>query len=311
MVDTVPSVGRGRNRPRSRSYARRCGLVAVHADGRGSIMEVAGRGERAFSGPDASTRGSCRHGPSDRSRLPAGVGRPLREARAAPRRRRATRSSPGSSRRRSRSTSATRRSTISTWRGGGSARSSPGRITSRGSTRRSRRSTGSARGRTSCSSGGPWASPRRATSTAGSDRRRRSCIEALGSGRLERVEPPSRARPLPSDELRASLEQVARWDAAAWFAHREKYIGTYGPLPLLPPDCLNAVVLQATLGHAGGITFGLSAAAEHSVRSASEFEEHARTVAELLGRRTLQSRSVFLGGGDVLRRPAGGGGGVP
>ena len=129
-------------------------------------------------------------------------------------------------------------------------------------------------------------------------------LEALGSGRLERVEPPSRARPLPSDELRGFLEQVARWDAAAWCAHREKSIGTYGPLPLLPPDCLNAVVLQATLGHAGGITFGLSAAAEHSVRSASEFEEHARTVAELLGRRTLQSRSVFLGGGDVLRRPA-------
>ncbi len=41
------------------------------------------------------------------------------------------------------------------------------------------------------------------------------------------------------------------------------------------------------------------------MRAASEFEEHARTVAELLGRRTLQSRSVFLGGGDVLRRPSG------
>ncbi|MBV8677577.1 MAG: radical SAM protein [Planctomycetaceae bacterium] len=129
-------------------------------------------------------------------------------------------------------------------------------------------------------------------------------LEALGSRRLERVEPPSRARPLPPDELRASLEQVARWDAAAWCAHRERYLGTYGPLPLLPPDCLNAVVLQATLGHAGGSTFGLSAVAEHSVRSASEFEEHARTVAELLGRRTLQSRSIFLGGGDVLRRPS-------
>ncbi len=73
---------------------------------------------------------------------------------------------------------------------------------------------------------------------------------------------------------------------------------------MLPPDCQNAVVLQATLGHAEGITFGRAPATEHSVRSAWEFAEHVRTVADLLGRRVLQCRAVFLGGGDVLRRPA-------
>jgi hypothetical protein len=129
-------------------------------------------------------------------------------------------------------------------------------------------------------------------------------LDALGEGRLERVEPPEgKARPLSSDALREMLERAARWDAAAWFAHRERYVGTYGPLPFLPPDCPNAVILQATLGHAWGVSFGRGAAAEHYVRSANEFEEHARTVAELLGGRLSQCRAVFLGGSDVLRRP--------
>ena len=114
------------------------------------------------------------------------------------------------------------------------------------------------------------------------------------------------ARPSRStdDELREFLERISRWDAAAWFAHRERYTGTYGPLPFLPPECQNAVVLQATLGHAGGRTFGLSPAAEPYVRSADEFSQHAREVAGLWGRRLLQSRLIFLAGGDVLYQPA-------
>ena len=73
--------------------------------------------------------------------------------------------------------------------------------------------------------------------------------------------------------------------------------------PVPPPDCQNAVILQATLGHADGLTFGGAPAAEHYVRSASEFQEHVRAVSRLLGRRILQCRGVFLGGSDVLRRP--------
>ena len=129
-------------------------------------------------------------------------------------------------------------------------------------------------------------------------------IDDLGAGRLRRVEPPANATPLSSDALRAFLERIARWDAAAWFAHREAYLATYGPLPFLPPDCQNAVILQATLGHADGLTFGGAPAAEHYVRSASEFQEHVQAVSRLLGRRILQCRGVFLGGSDVLRRPA-------
>ncbi len=128
-------------------------------------------------------------------------------------------------------------------------------------------------------------------------------LDDLGAGRLERLEPPVHAFSLSTDALRAFLERVARWDAAAWFAHREEYLATYGPLPFLPPDGQNAVILQATLGHADRLTFGGAPAAEHYVRSASEFQEHVRAVSRLLGRRILQCRGVFLGGSDVLRQP--------
>src|SRR5262249_31050581 len=76
------------------------------------------------------------------------------------------------------------------------------------------------------------------------------------------------------------------------------------PLPFLPPECQNAVVIQATLGHAEGQTFGLSAAAEPYVRRGDEFERHVRDVAALWGRRLLQSRLIFLAGDDVLHQPA-------
>lgn len=129
-------------------------------------------------------------------------------------------------------------------------------------------------------------------------------ISALDAGRLGRVEPPAeKAGSISNDELRAFLETVARWDAAAWFSHRETYLETYGPLPFLPPDCPSPVILQATLGHAGGRAFGNAPAAEHYVRSVAEFASHARAVAGLLGRRVDQCKAVFLGGGDVLRRP--------
>lgn len=127
----------------------------------------------------------------------------------------------------------------------------------------------------------------------------------LTDGRFRRQEPPDgKAQPLGNEDLRDFLERIARWDAAAWFAHRERYTGTYGPLPFLPPECQNAVVLQATLGHAEGRTFGLSAPAEAYVRSPEEFAQHVREVAALWGRRLLQSRQIFLAGDDVLRQPA-------
>lgn len=129
-------------------------------------------------------------------------------------------------------------------------------------------------------------------------------LAALGSGGLESSPPPAETCPLAPESLRELLERVVRWDAAAWFAQREIYLGTYGPLPFLPPDAHQAVVLQATLGHPGGVAFGGAAPADHYVRSVTEFAEHARTVSKLLGRRVAQNRNVFLAGSDVLRQPA-------
>jgi hypothetical protein len=128
-------------------------------------------------------------------------------------------------------------------------------------------------------------------------------IESIIGSRLDRREPPAGIPPLTTEALVDFLERIAAWDADAWFAHRERYLSTYGPLPFVPPDCQNAVILQATLGHAGGIGFGGSPVAEHYVRSAAEFEAHCRDVAKLLGRRLAQCRTVFLAGADVLRQP--------
>jgi hypothetical protein len=127
-------------------------------------------------------------------------------------------------------------------------------------------------------------------------------LDALGAGRLTRRASPEPTLALSDAELHDALDRVARWDAAAWFAHRKSYLGIYAALPLLPPNCQGAVVLQATLGHAGGIAFGGGAAAGHAVRSPDEFAAHARAVQHLLGRRFEQCRTAFLAGSDVLRQ---------
>ena len=127
----------------------------------------------------------------------------------------------------------------------------------------------------------------------------------LDAGRYERLDPPPTARPLALEDLRAFLEAATRWDAAAWFAHRARYLDTYGPLPLplLPPDCTNPLVLQATLGDESGRTFGSAPACRFHARTPTEFATHTGDVAKLFGRRIVQCRQVFLAGADALRRP--------
>jgi hypothetical protein len=127
---------------------------------------------------------------------------------------------------------------------------------------------------------------------------------SLGTDTLRRIEPASpKAQPLEAKDLRAFLERIGSWDSAAWLAHRERYQRTYGPLPFLPPECQNAVVLQATLGHAAGIAFGGASANEARSRSVTEFAQHTKDVAALWGQRLLQSRILFLAGSDVLHQP--------
>lgn len=128
--------------------------------------------------------------------------------------------------------------------------------------------------------------------------------DGLATGRLEPVAPAAPAVAIDPGDLRAMLDRIGGWDAAAWFRQREAYVAAYGPLPFLPPSCPSPIVLQATVGHATGWGFGGGETAEPWTRSVAEFESHARAVAALLGRRAAQARGLVLAGGDLLRRPA-------
>ncbi len=124
--------------------------------------------------------------------------------------------------------------------------------------------------------------------------------ERIDSG-LARLDPPEGSTPLTSEQVRDLLDRVAHWDAAAWFAHRERYVAAYGPLPFLPPETASPLVLQATLGHARGPGFGGEPHAEYYERSPAELRDHARDVVRILGRQILQCRRIFLAGADFPR----------
>ena len=129
-------------------------------------------------------------------------------------------------------------------------------------------------------------------------------IGAINADSLARIEPATaRAQAVEVADLRAFLERVASWDSAAWMRHRERYGQTYGPLPFLPPECQNAVMVQATISAATSGSFGFTSGCTTMVRSIAQFAEHIDNVAALWGRRLLQSRTLFLGDIDVLQQP--------
>jgi hypothetical protein len=130
-------------------------------------------------------------------------------------------------------------------------------------------------------------------------------LAVLKAATLGRIEPTSaKAQALSPEDLRELLERIGSWDSGAWLAHRQRYQEAYGPLPFLPPESQNAVVLQATLGHAMGVAFGGASPSAAYTRSLPEFAQHTKDVAALWGRRLLQCRIVFLAGSDVLHQPA-------
>lgn len=126
---------------------------------------------------------------------------------------------------------------------------------------------------------------------------------SIDAGTSQILAPPSTSSALEISELRDMIDQIGRWDADAWFSHREKYLNAYGALPFIPPDCQHAAILQATLGHHLGVAFGNGRPAEHYVRTTAEFAKHVDDVANLLGRRAEQCRNIFLAGADVLSQP--------
>jgi hypothetical protein len=139
------------------------------------------------------------------------------------------------------------------------------------------------------------------------ERVRSTAIDLLAgpiATKFERVEPASpKAQPMTATELGEFLERIRSWDSAAWLAHHERYRQTYGPLPFLPPECQNAVVLQAMLGCGSRGGFGSAAAGQARSRSSSDFAQHLDDVAAIWGQRLLQSHLLFLAGSDVLHQP--------
>jgi hypothetical protein len=128
----------------------------------------------------------------------------------------------------------------------------------------------------------------------------------LDEGRGLRLDPPDdKARPIADAELREFLGRIAAWDALAWSDFESRYRRAYGPLAFVPPDCPNALVLQATTGDRDGRAFAAGPVHDYSVRDPDEFGAHVREVAALMGRRLAQARGAFLAGSDVLRLPGG------
>jgi hypothetical protein len=130
-------------------------------------------------------------------------------------------------------------------------------------------------------------------------------LSELAANRLRAEGPPDgRARHLGTADLAAFLKRIADWDEQAWETHRARYAYTYGPLPLLPPDCQHAVILQATVGKAAGSVFGRGDQTVHRIRTPDEFREHLGDVVALIGGRLRQSRLAFLDGSEaILQEP--------
>lgn len=127
----------------------------------------------------------------------------------------------------------------------------------------------------------------------------------IETGRCLRREPPDGlARPLGNGELVEFLARVGRWDSGTWNLLSCRYRTLYD-LPFLPPECQDAVVVQATIEPGSGRSFGV-ARTEGRVwtRNSDGFERHVREVAEIWGERVLQARLVYLADRGVLRRPA-------
>ncbi len=128
-------------------------------------------------------------------------------------------------------------------------------------------------------------------------------VEGLRTGTLQPVPGPDTSRPIPMDALDFFLGRIASWWQDDWDTLREGHAEVYHTYPILPPNALNAVVLQATHGHRLGRAFGGGEMLAPDVLALDDFRGHVVDVKNLLEKRLCQSRSVFLDGPDVLRLP--------
>jgi hypothetical protein len=119
--------------------------------------------------------------------------------------------------------------------------------------------------------------------------------------RLTWLTPPSSVQMLESKELTEFLDRITAWDADAWHVQSEVYAHSYGPLPFLPPEAAQAVLFQATVGRQGWL-FSDRRSDGFDAKSLTSFEDHARTIAALWGRRRAQARWAYLSGSNIWSR---------
>lgn len=103
--------------------------------------------------------------------------------------------------------------------------------------------------------------------------------------------------------LRDRLESEALpWTIDRLLAEEERFLRTYRPIAILPPDRYRSVVLQATEGCTWNRCTFCSFYQGRPFRLASpdDFRRHAAAVRDLLGRDLARRRSIFLADGNAL-----------
>ena len=129
-------------------------------------------------------------------------------------------------------------------------------------------------------------------------------IADLDAGRLGRVEPPTqKAQPL------APMNFATSWSGSAPGMPRPGSLIASGiwQLTARSPSCRRNARTRSfsrqpwATPEGSGLVFRRSPSAY--ARSLGEFEQHAKEVTALWGRRLFQSRVIFLAGNDVLHRP--------
>jgi len=106
-------------------------------------------------------------------------------------------------------------------------------------------------------------------------------------------------------QARETLERAARFDASRLAAESERFLETYDPLGILPPDCYRSLILQVTTGCRYGKCEFCTLYEDVSWRrkSVDEFHAHLRSVKELFGRALPLKRGVFLSEANALEIP--------
>ncbi len=107
---------------------------------------------------------------------------------------------------------------------------------------------------------------------------------------------------IDDEEARRRLDRILEWTPECLLEEGERFAAAYSPIAMLPPDQYLAVVLQATFGCTWNrCTFcNFYQNRPFRLRSEEEFAEHARKVAEFLGRGAALRPWVFLADGNAL-----------